>query len=204
MKDYDLYIFDFDMTLFDSMEGVRRCYRKAFASVGLPFDESMCNVYIRESIEHTFARFSNAPCKRREFIAAFIMESECCMMKNTKIFPETELVIKTLMLRGKKLCIASGKTEERIRQILHNYGLTGAFDHILGFERMAEQKPSPYCLNWIMSQYEIPKDRVCYVGDARNDMLAAVNAGVDGIYIPRGNLEDAPCVERIDNLTELL
>ena len=170
MKDYSLYIFDFDMTLFDSMKGVRRCYRKAFRSAGLPFDESKCSVYVRESIEQTFARFSDAPCRRREFITSFILESESCMLANTDIFPETEHVIKSLMMRGKRLCIASGKTEARIGQILHEYGLGGAFEHIFGFERMSEPKPSPMCLEWIMSQYSIPKDTVCYVGDARNDM----------------------------------
>ncbi len=204
MKDYSLYIFDFDMTLFDSMKGVKICYRKAFQAVGFPFDESKCQQYIRESIDHTFERFSNAPCKRREFIAAFIRESETSMLHNTVIFPETDHVIKALMLRGKRLCIASGKSEDRIKSILKNHGLCGAFEHVIGYERTLEPKPSPYCLNYIMSKYDIPKDRICYVGDAVNDMKAARNAGIDGIYIPRGNPEDAPCTVKIDSLRDLL
>ena len=204
MKDYSLYIFDFDMTLFDTMKGVRRCYRKAFQTVGFPFDESMCPVYVRESIDHTFERFSNAPCKRREFVSAFIRESESSMLNNTTIFPETEQVIKALMLRGKRLCIASGKNEGRIKAILKDYGLCGAFEHAIGYERTLEPKPSPYCLNYIISKYDIPKERICYVGDATNDMLAAKNAGIDGIYIPRGNPDDAPCAFKIDSLRDLL
>ena len=204
MKDYSLYIFDFDMTLFDSMKGVKICYRKAFQAVGFPFDESKCPVYIRESIDHTFERFSSAPCKKREFIAAFIRESETSMLHNTVIFPETDQVIKALMLKGKRLCIASGKSEERIKSILKNHGLCGAFEHVIGYERTLEPKPSPYCLNHIISKYDIPKDRICYVGDAVNDMKAAQNAGIDGIYIPRGNPEDAPCTVKIDSLRDLL
>ena len=204
MKDYSLYIFDFDMTLFDSMKGVKICYRKAFQAVGFPFDESKCQQYIRESIDHTFERFSNAPCKRREFIAAFIRESETSMLHNTVIFPETDHVIKALMLRGKRLCIASGKSEDRIKSILKNHGLCGAFEHVIGYERTLEPKPSPYCLNYIISKYDIPKDRICYVGDAVNDMKAAQNAGIDGIYIPRGNPEDATCTVKIDSLRDLL
>ena len=204
MKDYRLYIFDFDMTLFDSMKGVKRCYRKAFQAVGFPFDERKCQVYIRESLDHTFERFSNAPCKRREFVAAFVRESESCMVKNTTIFPETESVIKALMLRGKRLCIASGKSEDRIKSILKEYGLCGAFEHVIGYERTLEPKPSPYCLNYLMSKYEIPKEDVCYVGDAMNDMLAAENAGIDGIYIPRGNPDDAPYAFRIETLRDIL
>ena len=204
MKDYQLYIFDFDMTLFDSMKGVKRCYKKAFEAVGFPFDEKKCQIYIRESIDHTFERFSNAPCKRREFVMAFIRESANSMLKNTVIFPETEGVIKALMLKGKNLCIASGKTEERIKSILKDHGLCGAFEHVIGYERTMEPKPSPYCLEYIISKYSISKDRICYVGDARNDMLAARNAGVDGIYIPRGNPDDAPCAFRIETLRDLL
>ena len=204
MKDYRLYIFDFDMTLFDSMKGVKRCYRKAFQAVGFPFDERKCQTYIRESLDHTFERFSNAPCKRREFVSAFVRESESCMVKNTTIFPETESVIKALMLRGKRLCIASGKSEDRIKSILKEYGLCGAFEHVIGYERTLEPKPSPYCLDHLMSKYDIPKEEVCYVGDGMNDMLAARNAGIDGIYIPRGNPDDAPCTFRIESLKELL
>ena len=204
MKDYRLYIFDFDMTLFDSMKGVKRCYRKAFQAVGFPFDERKCQIYIRESLDHTFERFSNAPCKRREFVAAFVRESESCMVKNTTIFPETESVIKALMLRGKRLCIASGKSEDRIKSILKEYGLCGAFEHVIGYERTMEPKPSPYCLDYLMSKYDIPMEEVCYVGDAMNDMLAAQNAGIDGIYIPRGNPDDAPCAYRIESLRDLL
>ena len=48
-------------------------------------------------------------------------------------------------------------------------------------------KPSPYCLEYLMSKYDIPKEEVCYVGDAMNDMLAARNAGIDGIYISGDN-----------------
>lgn len=204
MKDYSLYIFDFDMTLFDTMKGVKRCYRKAFQAVGFPFDENKCQMYIRESIDHTFERFSNAPCKRREFVMAFLRESEQSMMNNTTIFPETDQVIKALMLRGKRLCIASGKSEERIKSILRNYGLCGAFEHVIGYERTLEPKPSSYCLDQIIAKYDIPKDRICYVGDAMNDMLAARNAGIDGIYIPRGNPDDAPCAFRIESLKDLL
>lgn len=204
MKVYSLYIFDFDMTLFDTMKGVKRCYRKAFQAVGFPFDENKCQMYIRESIDHTFERFSNAPCKRREFVMAFLRESEQSMMNNTTIFPETDQVIKALMLRGKRLCIASGKSEERIKSILRNYGLCGAFEHVIGYERTLEPKPSSYCLDQIIAKYDIPKDRICYVGDAMNDMLAARNAGIDGIYIPRGNPDDAPCAFRIESLKDLL
>lgn len=204
MKDYDLYIFDFDMTLFDSMKGVKRSYGKAFQTVGFPFDEKMCQIYIRESLDQTFARFSDSPCKKREFVSAFILESELSMIGNITIFPETEHVVKSLMLRGKRLCIASGKTEERITTILKNHQMFGAFEFIVGYEKTLEPKPSPYILNYIISKYNIPRDRICYVGDARNDMLAAKAAEIDGIYIPRGNPDDAPYAYRIGSLTELL
>ena len=204
MKEYRLYIFDFDMTLFDSMKGVKRCYKKAFQAVGFPFDESKCQMYIRESLDHTFERFSNAPCKKREFVSVFIRESENSMTKNTTIFPETEHVIKALMLKGKRLCIASGKSESRIKSILKEYGLCGAFEHIIGYERTMEPKPSPYSLNHLISKYDIPREEICYVGDAMNDMLAAKNADIDGIYIPRGNPDDPPCAYRIETLRDLL
>jgi phosphoglycolate phosphatase len=204
MKEYDLYIFDFDMTLFDTMKGVRKAYKKAFEAADLPFDENKCQMYIRESIDQTFHRYSDAPCRYREFVAGYINESVRSMADNTVIFPETADVILTLKRRGKDLCIASGKTEERIKQILSQHQLLSCFDHIFGFERMAEPKPSPYCLNWIIGQYDIPKERICYVGDAERDMMAADAAGIDGIFVPRFYDADVHCAFEIKNLREIL
>ena len=204
MKDHSLYIFDFDMTLADSLKPSIACYRKAFEAVGFPFDESQCSEYMKESLNHTFERFSKCTCKLREFVTAFIMESEKEMVKETTLFPEVMDVIRELKGRGKILCIASGKIEYRIRQTLDIYGITQAFDQIIGYESMMEQKPSPYCIDLIMSRYDIPKSEVCFVGDSPNDMQCAKNAGVDAIYIDRGNATKCDCDIIIHDLSELI
>jgi phosphoglycolate phosphatase len=206
MREYSLYIFDFDMTLYDSLRSVRLCYRKAFAAAGLPFDPKMTTVYIREALDQTFARFSDSANQWDLFKNAFILESEQLMGGYVRMYPETDAVIHTLKLRGKSLCIVSGKLEDRIRSILRRDGLETCFDHIIGFENMKEPKPSPYGIDWTLAQYNgrFSKSETCYVGDAQKDMLSAQAAGVDGIYIPRGNPDGAPCVQRISSLTELL
>ena len=204
MKQYDLYIFDFDMTLFDSFAGVRNAYRKAFSAVGIPLDESMCSQYIKESIDQTFARYSDSPCMFREFVSAFISESQRSMVNNTTIFPESSEVIKALFKGEKHLCIASGKTEERIIAILEKHQLLGYFEHIIGYERMLFPKPSPYCLNWCISKYDIPLERICYIGDSEKDMLAAEAAGIDGIHICREGDGDVSGKTVIKDLRELL
>ena len=204
MKQYDLYIFDFDMTLFDSFAGVRDAYRKAFSAVGIPLDESMCSQYIRESIDQTFARYSDSPCRFREFVSAFINESQRSMTRNTTIFPESSEVIKTLFRKEKHLCIASSKTEDRIVAILEKHQLLKYFEHIIGYERTLSPKPSPYCLEWCISQYDIPLERICYVGDGAKDMLAAKAAGIDGIQICREDTEDVSSTISIRDLRELL
>ncbi len=204
MKDYDLYIFDFDMTLADSLKPSIACYRKAFEAVGFPFDESQCSEYMKESLNHTFGRFSECTCKIREFVTAFIMESEKDMVKETTLFPETLDVIKELHRRGKILCIASGKVEYRIGQTLDLYDIRQYFDQVVGYESMMEHKPSPYCIDLIMSAYDIPKDKACFVGDSPNDMLCAKNAGVGAIYIDRGNATECDCDIVIHDLSELI
>ena len=204
MKQYDLYIFDFDMTLFDSFAGVRKAYCKAFDAVGIPLDESMCVQYVKESIDQTFARFSNSPCKFREFVSAFIKESQISMASNTTIFSESGEVIKTLFRKEKHLCIASCKMEERIIAILEKHQLSRYFEYIIGYEHTLFPKPSPYCLECCISHYDIPLERICYVGDGVKDMIAAKAAGIDGIHICRDGIEDGSCTVSIRDLGELL
>ena len=204
MKDYELYIFDFDMTLVDSLKPSIGCYRKAFEVAGFPFDERKCSEYMRESMNQTFGRFSDCTCKLREFVTAFIMESEKDMVESTSFFSESMHVIEELYDRGKILCIASGKTEYRIRQTLDRFGITDHFDQIVGYERMVEQKPSPYCIDLIMGKYDIPRRNACFIGDSPNDMLCAINAGVDAIHIDRGDAIECVCDHRIHDLSELI
>ncbi|NLL95013.1 MAG: HAD-IA family hydrolase [Thermoplasmatales archaeon] len=201
---YPAYIFDFDMTLADSLGGARKAYRRAMEAVGLKFEDAMAPTFVRESLDHTMDRFSLSPCARREFIAAFILESHNSMGANTRLFPETEEVIRTLRGSGARLSIASGKRADMIKEILDRHGLTRMFDVIVGYGDAPRPKPAPDQLLKCMSFYDLPPGDFCYVGDSPHDMQAADAAGIDGICVVRGVQPGSACRGDISDLRQLL
>lgn len=205
MREYEAYIFDFDMTLFNSLKGVELAYAKAFRSIGIPFNVADCRSYVQEPLDVTADRFARSEAEKKRFIDSFIAESRASMASRTDPYPETEEVIGTLHSRGKGLSIASGKMRERIVAILLKHGLLERFDRIVGYDDVKNHKPAPDGLLNALNEYPwLEKKDVCYVGDSPGDMFAAEGAGIDGIYVPRGPVAECPYTFMIRDLRDLM
>ncbi len=205
MREYEAYIFDFDMTLFNSLKGVELAYAKAFRSIGVPFNVADCRRYVQEPLDVTADRFVRSEAEKKRFIDSFIAESRASMASRTDPYPETEEVIGTLHSRGKGLSIASGKMRERIVAILLKHGLLERFDRIVGYDDVKNHKPAPDGLLNALNEYPwLEKKDVCYVGDSPGDMFAAEAAGIDGIYVPRGPVAECPYTFMIRDLRDLM
>ncbi|MDD4185647.1 MAG: HAD family hydrolase [Candidatus Methanomethylophilaceae archaeon] len=205
MREYEAYIFDFDMTLFNSLKGVELAYAKAFRSIGVPFNVADCRRYVQEPLDVTADRFVRSEAEKKRFIDSFIAESRASMASRTDPYPETEEVIGTLHSRGKGLSIASGKMRERIVAILLKHGLLERFDRIVGYDDVKNHKPAPDGLLNALNEYPwLEKKDVCYVGDSPGDMFAAEGAGIDGIYVPRGPVAECPYTFMIRDLRDLM
>ncbi len=205
MREYEAYIFDFDMTLFNSLKGVELAYAKAFRSIGIPFNVADCRRYVQEPLDVTADRFVRSEAEKKRFIDSFIAESRASMASRTDPYPETEEVIGTLHSRGKGLSIASGKMRERIVAILLKHGLLERFDRIVGYDDVKNHKPAPDGLLNALNEYPwLEKKDVCYVGDSPGDMFAAEAAGIDGIYVPRGPVAECPYTFMIRDLRDLM
>ena len=205
MREYEAYIFDFDMTLFNSLKGVELAYAKAFRSIGIPFNVADCRRYVQEPLDVTADRFVRSEAEKKRFIDSFIAESRASMASRTDPYPETEEVIGTLHSRGKGLSIASGKMRERIVAILLKHGLLERFDRIVGYDDVKNHKPAPDGLLNALHEYPwLEKKDVCYVGDSPGDMFAAEGAGIDGIYVPRGPVAECPYTFMIRDLRDLM
>lgn len=205
MREYEAYIFDFDMTLFNSLKGVELAYAKAFRAIGAPFNAAECSKYVQEPLDATADRFARSETEKRRFIDSFIAESRASMASRTDPYPETKEVISTLHSRGKGLSIASGKMRERIVAILLRHGLLERFDSIVGYDDVKNHKPAPDGILRSIKEYPwLEKKDICYVGDSPGDMFAAEAAGIDGIYIPRGNAVECPYTFMIQDLRALM
>jgi len=122
MKDYELYIFDFDNTLFDTSIGLAAILNNAFPPVGLQYDESMFQDLVGMTMEQIFDRFVGDESKREIFYEKFreVVHSDA-YLKGAP-FPDTKETFEELMRRGKRIAIASGKFRFKILKLMEVHG----------------------------------------------------------------------------------
>lgn len=207
MKEYDLYLFDFDNTLYDTRFGIQEILRHALPMVGVEYRDDMFPQFSGLSMEQVFDRFVGDPEKYETYRDEFMRIVNTDVYRNAKPFPEVPEVLRTLKGRGKHIGIASGKTGYKIVNLLNDYDLGDIPEVIVGYEDTELHKPHPDPILLAMSHFDIEPDRVLYVGDSSNDSDGARNAGIDCAIVNRHNgltPDGLECTYELDDTRELL
>ena len=207
MKDYRLYLFDFDNTLYDTNEGIREILRHALPLVGVEYDDSRFGEFSGLSMDQVFERYvgdwSLYDRYRDEFMR--IVRSDVYMTGFP--FPETAKVLRELCSRGKRIGIVPGKMSFKLENLMERDGMLGLVEPTVGYGATERHKPVPDPIELALSRFDIPRSEVLYIGDSPNDSGAAINAGIDCAIINRHNgltPDGLECTYELDSLEGLL
>ena len=207
MREYSLYLFDFDNTLYDTNEGIREILRHALPMVGVEYDDSMFGEFTGLSMDQVFERYvgdwSLYDRYKDEFMR--IVRSDVYMTGTP--FPETERVLRELRNRGRRLGIVSGKMSFKIENLMGRDGMLDMIETIVGYGDTERHKPFPDPIELALSRFDVPKEDVLYIGDSPNDSDAAINVGIDCAIVNRHNgltPDGLECTYELDSLEGLL
>lgn len=209
---YQVYLFDFDYTLADSSRGITLCFRHVLERNGYAgvTDEAIRRT-IGKTLEESFSILTGVtdPDRLAAFKAEYRREADVYMTPNTRLFPETLRVLRTLKERGAKIGIISTKYRFRIHDTLDQHLPADFLDIVVGGEDVSRAKPDPEGLLYAIGQLGVKKKRVLYIGDSTVDAETAQAAGVDFAGVTHGvttadELAAYPHRRIMDSLTELL
>lgn len=209
---YTTYLFDFDYTLADSSRGITLCFRHVLERNGYAgvTDEAIRRT-IGKTLEESFSILTGVtdPDRLAAFKAEYRREADVYMTPNTRLFPETLRVLRTLKERGAKIGIISTKYRFRIHDTLDQHLPADFLDIVVGGEDVSRAKPDPEGLLYAIRQLGVKKKRVLYIGDSTVDAETAQAAGVDFAGVTHGvttadELAAYPHRRIMDSLTELL
>jgi len=182
-------LFDFDLTLADSSQGIFQCVNYAMKQLGFQaYNYYIVKNVIGHPLPDTFKLLTgngNAE-KAKEFTTLFVEHADKVMNNNTFIFPEVFDVIPKMKERGFQLGIVSTKYRYRIAGILERDNLIEYFDLIIGGEDVKEHKPNPEGLFLAIQKLGVDKNEVFYIGDTLIDAETAQRAEVDFIGVLTG------------------
>lgn len=207
MRDYSLYLFDFDNTLYDTNEGIREILRHALPMVGVEYDDSRFPEFSGLSMDQVFDRFVGSRELYDRYRDEFMRIVRSDVYLSGIPFPETESVLRELTDRGKRIGIVSGKMSYKIRNLMERDGMLDLVEVVVGYGDTERHKPFPDPIDLALSHFDVPKGDVLYVGDSPNDSGAAMNAGIDCAIVNRHNgltPDGLECTYEVGSLTDLL
>lgn len=206
MRAYDLYLFDFDNTLFDSSASMERMLSAGMEAVGLAYDHSM----FPQFAGMTLTEICGSLPEGRDggaFREAFEAVADSFTYRSAVPFPETFEVLEALKRRNRRVGIASGKRTFKIIELLESYGMDRFTDCIVGYDDTDRHKPDPQPLELALSRMGSDGKGALYIGDSMNDYLAAHACGMDVAIVHRDNglcMDGVPADHAIGSLKDLL
>ena len=182
-----LVVFDWDGTLADSTGRIVTAFQQALASVDRPPlpDDSIRGI-IGLSLANAIAELF--PDEKDDFREALAQAYHRCYFANEEpvaLYPEAEVLLKTLGEAGCLLAVATGKSRRGLDRALAQTGTADYFHHTLTAEE-TRSKPHPDMLEGILDYTGSLPTETWMVGDTDFDLLMGRNAGTHAIGITHG------------------
>ena len=183
----NLFIFDLDGMLIDSVIYSIRCFNLLFEYYGLPtYDKDLSDLDYDDFRE--FLR-NNIDFSDQGVLDKFV-EIYASVPEDSEAYEGIHEVLETLLNKGMTLAICSNREEENIKDDVMRVFPEIDCKYISGYRQGIPDKPDPYRLKENVEKEGISKDEVIYFGDKDVDILAAENAGIDMVVVKWGQGND--------------
>lgn len=206
---FDVCIFDLDGTLVDTSGDITNAVNDMLNFFHLDMkDKDEVISYVGDGIRKLVERcIVNQDVDLEKAESIFIEAYSSRIVETTKPYPGIMDVLDYMMNRC--IAILTNKSYRFTKQITDALGLTNYFPVILGGDTLEKKKPDPCGVEYILNYFKIPKEHAVLIGDGKNDVLSAKNAGIASIYVTYGythrdSLKDYNPDFIVDHPTELL
>ena len=184
---FDLVVFDWDGTLYDSTALITRCIQAACVDVGVPMPTDQQASYVIgmgliEALQHAAP---GLPRERYPELGARYRHHYTARQHEVMFFDGTLAMLEALKARGHLLAVATGKSRRGLDDALGTSALRGLFDATRTADETAS-KPDPRMLNELMNDLVVGPERTLMIGDTTHDLQLAANAGVASVGVSYG------------------
>lgn len=186
-RHFDLVVFDWDGTLFDSTALITRCIQSACVDLGVerPSDEDASYVIGMGLIEALQHAAPGLPRERYGELGTRYRHHYVNRQHELTLFDGVLGLLGNLRSRGHLLGVATGKSRRGLDDALATSELHGVFDATRTADETAS-KPHPRMLLELMSELGVAADRTLMIGDTTHDLLLASNAGAASVGVGYG------------------
>ncbi len=212
-----LVMFDLDGTLIDSVPDLAEAVDRMLVEMGRApagvekvrdWVGNGARVLVRRALAGGLDHAAVGEAETEEALARFLdIYADCHNL--TALYPGVHELLEALSTAAVELAVVTNKPERFVAPLLEQVGLGGYFRWIIGGDTLPQQKPDPAALLQVMRLAGVEAAQSLFVGDSRNDVLAARAAAVPCIAVSYGYNHGRPIAEErpslvVDSLAELL
>jgi phosphoglycolate phosphatase len=184
---FDLVVFDWDGTLFDSTALIAQSIQLACGDLGLPVPDDekaswVIGLSLRAAMAHAVPDITEAQLP--QMIARYrfhYIERQHALT----LFPGVLDMLHALKKRHHWLAVATGKSRAGLDDALLTVELKGLFDGTRTADE-TRSKPDPQMLQELMRQFGVEPARTLMIGDTTHDLQLAANAGTASLAVSYG------------------
>ena len=184
---YDLIVFDWDGTLFDSTALIVRAIQAACQDLGapVPSDEAAAHV-IGLGLQDALQRaVPDLPIDLYPELGRRYRQHYFASHDQVTLFAGVPELLAGLRERNHWLAVATGKNRHGLNEALRISGLAGSFDTTRTADE-TRSKPHPQMLQELMREFGTDPERTLMIGDTTHDLQLAANAGTDAVAVAYG------------------
>lgn len=185
-------LFDLDGTLIHSLPDLAAAVNRLLAALGrAPLDDQAIKAMVGDGAGTLVARALAASgglpgSDVAPYLARFLADYEPRSAETTTPWPGVIETLTELRRQGLLLAVCTNKPSKATAEVLGALDLARFFDVVVGADDTPAIKPDPAHVTVILDRLGVPADRAVMVGDSRNDVLAAKQAGVATVILSFG------------------
>jgi phosphoglycolate phosphatase len=192
-RQFDLIVFDWDGTLFDSTALIVRCIQAACADLGLPVPSERDAAYViglglHDALRHVVP---GLPPERYPELGLRYRHHYFARQHELVLFEGSLDMLQALKARHHWLAVATGKSRRGLDEALRTVQLQGVFDGTRTADETAS-KPHPRMLQELMREFGVDPARTLMIGDTTHDLQLAANAGTASVAVSYGAHDTEP------------
>jgi phosphoglycolate phosphatase len=192
-RQFDLIVFDWDGTLFDSTALIVRCIQAACADLGLPVPSERDAAYViglglHDALQHVVP---GLPAERYPELGLRYRHHYFARQHELVLFEGSLDMLQALKQRHHWLAVATGKSRRGLDEALRTVQLQGLFDGTRTADETAS-KPHPRMLQELMREFGVDPGRTLMIGDTTHDLQLAANAGTASVAVSYGAHDTEP------------
>ncbi|MBV4532605.1 phosphoglycolate phosphatase [Pseudomonas farsensis] len=203
-----LVMFDLDGTLIDSVPDLAVAVDRMLLELGRPpagldavrqWVGNGAQVLVRRALAGSIDH-DQVDDELAERALALFMEAYAQSHEHTVVYPGVLDTLRWLSKQGVEMALITNKPERFVAPLLDQMKIGRHFRWIIGGDTLAQKKPDPAALLFVMQMAGVAPAEALFVGDSRSDVLAAKAAGVQCVGLSYGYNHGRPIAEEDPNL----